>query len=223
MPIYDAHHFQVPRTAHYYTLGTPSSEIKELWIVCHGYGQLGSEIIHKFAKFDDGKHLIVAPEGLSRFYWGGVTGKISASWMTSGDRLSEIDDYVNMLQTIYEKYTALLSPNVRINLFGFSQGVATQIRWMMAGFPKFDRLILWAGTLPDDLDFQPHKEYFNSRELIWHCGDQDEYINEKVLKWHRGLVEKSGLKFEEKWFEGTHQIPREELEKHYYQNILAEE
>lgn len=215
MPIYDSHHFQVPRTAHYYTLGTPSPEIEEFWLVCHGYGQLGSEIIHKFTKFDDGKHLIVAPEGLSRFYWGGVTGKISASWMTSGDRLSEIDDYVNMIHQIYEKYTALLSPNVKINLFGFSQGVATQIRWMMAKFPKFDRLVLWAGTLPDDLDYIPHQDYFNSRELFWHCGKQDEYINDKVLNWHRGFIKKGGLNYEEKWFEGTHQIPREELEKHY--------
>jgi len=78
-PIYQAHHFQVPRTAHYYTLGTPSEAIEDFWLVCHGYGQLGSEIIHKFEKFDDGKHLIVAAEGLSRFYWGGVTGKVSAS------------------------------------------------------------------------------------------------------------------------------------------------
>ena len=197
-PIYQAHHFQVPRTAHYYTLGTPSPEIEEFWLVCHGYGQLGSEIIHKFAKFDDGKHLIVAAEGLSRFYWGGVTGKISASWMTSGDRLSEIDDYVQMLQNIYEKHMALLGPNVRINLFGFSQGVATQIRWMMARFPKFDRLVLWAGTLPDDLDYRPHQEYFNSRELIWHCGDEERIFERKSIKMASGFCRKKWLEISRK-------------------------
>ena len=126
-----------------------------------------------------------------------------------------------MLQTIYLKYTALLSPNVRINLFGFSQGVATQIRWMMARFPRFDRLILWAGVLPDDLDYRPHHEYFNSRPIIWHCGDQDEYLKDKVVKWHRGFAKEQGIKIEEKWFKGIHKIPREELESQYL-SILEE-
>lgn len=215
MSDYQSHAFKVSRTAHYYTLGTPSAAIEDLYIVCHGYGQLGSEIIHKFKAFDNGKNLIIAPEGLSRFYWGGVTGKVAASWMTKGDRLDEIEDFVNMMQTIYEQYTRQLSPDVKIHLFGFSQGVATIIRWVMARFPKVNRFILWAGTWPDDLDYRPHQEYFSEKEIHWHCGHSDEYVTDNRLKWHRNFVRKNGLKMTEHWFDGKHVIPRSELEKIY--------
>lgn len=210
-----AHYFQVPRTAHYYTLGHPSPAIRQFWLVCHGYGQLGSEIIRKFEAFDNGQHFILAPEGLSRFYWGGVTGKVAASWMTKGDRLHEIEDYVNMLHLLYGQYMAALPDDVQINLFGFSQGCATVIRWMMNKFPRFDRLILWAGALPDDLDYRSHHSYFNSRQLLWHCGRQDEFLTDERAQWHRSFIKKNGLEIEERWFDGKHMIPREELEKWY--------
>lgn len=209
------HHLKVPRTAHYYSLGTPSEKIKEFWIICHGYGQLGSEIIRKFEAFDDGEHLIVAPEGLSRFYWGGVTGRVAASWMTKGDRLDEIDDFVNMIQLIYDQYIAQLPKDVKIHLFGFSQGVATIIRWMMARFPKYDQLILWAGAFPDDLDYRPHGEYFNKKYIHWHCGHEDEYLTPERVYWHRDFIQKNQLKVMEYWFEGKHHIPREVLERLY--------
>ena len=215
MANHQSHTLKVTRTAHYYTLGTPSKEIENLWIVCHGYGQLGSEIIHKFDAFDNGKNFIIAPEGLSRFYWGGVTGKVASSWMTSGDRLDEIEDFVNMMQKIYDTYIPQLSPSVKIHLFGFSQGVATIVRWIMARFPRFDRLILWAGTWPDDLDYRPYQDYFSAKEIRWHCGKSDEYINDKRLKWLRDFVDKNGLQVTEHWFEGKHIIPRKELEKKY--------
>jgi len=215
MADYQAHQLKVSRTAHYYTLGTPSKDIENLWIVCHGYGQLGSKIIHKFEGFDNGKNFIIAPEGLSRFYWGGVTGQVASSWMTSGDRLDEIEDFVNMMQVIYERYTKELSPTVKINLFGFSQGVATIIRWMMARFPRFDRIVLWAGTWPDDLDYRPHLDYFAGKNINWHCGKSDEYINEKRLQIHRDFVRKNGLKMTEYWFDGKHHIPRLTLEEYY--------
>ena len=87
-----SHKIKFPCTAHYYTIGTPSDKIKRVFFVLHGYGQLASQIIHKFdAVMED--TLIVAPEGLSRFYWNESKGIVGASWMTKKDRLDEIEDY----------------------------------------------------------------------------------------------------------------------------------
>src|SRR5438270_687393 len=58
----------VKRTARYFTLGDASGELEEVWIVCHGMGQLGAYFIKNFIPIDNGRRLIVAPEALSRFY-----------------------------------------------------------------------------------------------------------------------------------------------------------
>ncbi len=62
------HSLVVPRTARYYTLGPTHGFPRELWFVCHGYGQLAERFLRQFAPLDDGTRLIVAPEALSRFY-----------------------------------------------------------------------------------------------------------------------------------------------------------
>ncbi len=62
------HHLPVTRTARYHTLGPESGAPKQLWIVCHGYGQLAARFLRHFEIINDGTRLIVAPEALSRFY-----------------------------------------------------------------------------------------------------------------------------------------------------------
>ncbi|MFW6202332.1 MAG: hypothetical protein ACOC8B_07130, partial [Gemmatimonadota bacterium] len=82
---------------------------REIWFVCHGYRQLAGRFVRRFAPLDDGNRLIVAPEALSRFYLdddGGPHGpdaRIGATWMTRADRENEIRDYVDYLDTLYER------------------------------------------------------------------------------------------------------------------------
>ena len=35
-------HLTVPRTARYWTLGEPGPGLRQVWIACHGYGQLAA-------------------------------------------------------------------------------------------------------------------------------------------------------------------------------------
>ncbi len=205
------HSLTVSRTARYYTLGQPGQHIKSLWIVCHGYGQLASRIIQKFASFDDGETLVVAPEGLSRFYWQGVTGEVAASWMTKADRLNEIDDYSNYLSQLYEKVRKDLSEDVTINLFGFSQGCATQVRWITKKFPHFHHLILWAGFFPEDLDYLPFKSYFADKKCYLLYGDEDQYLTPERLQMHEQLLKDNELTVEVTVFSGRHVINRKAL------------
>ncbi len=100
----DAHHLPVGRTARYYTLGPIGAATRQVWFACHGYGQLAERFLQRFEPLDDGAHLIVAPEGLSRFYLSDNPRerRVGATWMTREDRLNEIADYVRYLDTLCE-------------------------------------------------------------------------------------------------------------------------
>lgn len=208
-----AHKITIPKTAHYYTLGQPGKHIRKLWIVCHGYGQLASTFIYKFEGLDDGQTLVLAPEGLSRFYWGGLTGPVVASWMTKHDRLDEIVDYSNFLQQLYDLTVPQLAEDVQITLLGFSQGCATQCRWILNKLPHFHQLILWAGLLPEDVDYKIHQAYFSDKKLTFVYGKQDEFVTEERLFWQRDFAAEQGLEFDTVVFEGKHEVDRAVLQQ----------
>lgn len=209
----EAHKIPVRKTAHYYTLGRPGPKVRYCWIACHGYGQLAKNFIHKFTEVARDDTFVLAPEGFSRFYWKGFSGDVGASWMTREDRLDEIADYANYLQTLYDHFIPRLSPDVRIILFGFSQGCATHFRWVMERFPPFDHLVLWAGMTPEDLDYRPHQAYFASKKLHFIYGTNDPFITEERLQAHRQLIKEQKLDFHVHTFSGKHVVDREALRK----------
>ena len=206
--MYDSHKIKIEKTAHYYTIGTPGQHIKNFWIVCHGYGQLASRVIQKFEGLEDDETFILAPEGFSRFYWNGVYGEVAASWMTKKDRLDEIEDYANYLSILYHQFRNQLPENIRINLLGFSQGTATQCRWIMKTFPEFHNLILWAGLMPEDLDYRPYKSYFENKNILFIYGLDDQYVTQERLDWQHRFAKEQGIKYITKTFEGKHVINR---------------
>jgi hypothetical protein len=71
----------VSKTAHYSTMGKLSKSTRYIWIVAHGYGQRANRIIKKFDFLSPEEHFVIAPEGLSRFYWHKNQEPV-ASWMT---------------------------------------------------------------------------------------------------------------------------------------------
>ncbi|MCH2021540.1 MAG: alpha/beta hydrolase [Saprospiraceae bacterium] len=205
-----SHQIKFPKTARYYTLNLPSSSIKKIFFVFHGYGQLASQFIHKFDKLNK-EYLIVAPEGLSRFYWSEAKGIVGASWMTKENRLEEIEDYCNFIQHLYIHYKTKISEHVQINILGFSQGGATAVRWIEKKRPKFNNLILWGSAFPEDLQYIKMKEYLNDKSLHVIYGKQDPYITKERLNDQHLFTERQELNFELTWFEGGHEINREAL------------
>ena len=88
------------KTARYYLAGSPSGKTKNIWIVIHGYGQLAGKFIQQFEFLINDETVVIAPEGLSRFYTGSATGElIGAGWMTKEERDNEIKDYIISLTT----------------------------------------------------------------------------------------------------------------------------
>lgn len=202
------HKIKIQKTAHYYTLGQAGKEVTDFWIVCHGYGQLASRFIQKFTGIIDEQTFVLAPEGLSRFYWDGFGGDIVSSWMTSADRLDEIEDYTRFIKALYDEYRPQFAKNVRIHLLGFSQGCATQCRWVMQELPEFDNLILWAGLLPEDINYKAKEAYFKSKNLYFIYGKADPYLTSKRVDWLTHFAKAQGLEYETLTFEGKHTVDR---------------
>lgn len=208
-----SHKLTVQRTAHYYTVGTPGPHIKYFWLITHGYGEVANEFIDKFKVLEREDTFILAPEGLNKFYWGGgFTGKPVATWMTKHVRLDEIADYSNYLQQLYDQYVPQMSPTVKITLLGFSQGTATQVRWIMNKFPKYHDLILYSGLLPEDLEYTPHLDFFNNKRMLFTYGDQDRFLTSPRVDWQKGFAKEQGLNLTTRSFEGKHKIMETELE-----------
>lgn len=207
------HTTTIEKTAHYSTLGEANNKVKYLWIVCHGYGQLASQIIHKFSDIYTEEHFFIAPEGLSRFYWNEAKGQVGASWMTKENRLQEINDYVDYLQQLHDHYKTICHPAAQVIAFGFSQGVATIWRWMMAKKPSLNNLVMWAGMTPEDLDYRKDKTYLNSIRITLIYGLSDQYLTEDRIAFQRKIEEQQGLQIDHHTFEGKHVVNREVLRK----------
>lgn len=207
------HHLSVSRTARYATLGAVDASLTQVWFVCHGYGQLGARFLRDFAVLDDGHRLIVAPEGLSRFYVdpehirGGGTPRVGASWMTREDRLSEIADYLVYLDALAAKiFESVDRASVRVAILGFSQGVATACRWAALGAPEPARLILWAGGVPPDLDLDRAGERLNRMDLTLVLGTRDPLVTEAQRVAEEDRLRAAGVAFRVETFDGGHEL-----------------
>ena len=221
------HKIKIPKTAHYYTLGEPSPKVKYFWFVTHGYGQLASNFIRKFEIFKSEEHFVVAPEALNRFYWDMRKGIVGANWMTKLDRLDEIEDYSNFLTTVYNEFMAQLSPDVKIIFLGFSQGVATQMRWIQRAQPLFHHLVFWGGVLPEDIDYlrdeffgQPLSQYLSDKKIHFINGDEDEFVTPDKTEWHLDFAKTQNIDLNYIPFKGKHEILTDVLDNFTKQYIL---
>ncbi len=145
------------RTARVFFLGGGALlDSGEVWYVLHGYGQSARRFLARFSSIASPTRLIVAPEGLSRFYLAKRDSatehaeKVGASWMTRDGREIEIEDYLRYLNRVALLAEQGVSGATR-TLLGFSQGAHTAARWAIRGKAQPDRLILWGGGLPADL------------------------------------------------------------------------
>jgi len=207
------HSFSTARTARYFTVGTLQGA-SELWIACHGYGQLASRFLERFRPLEALQCCVVAPEGLSRFYLteSPTERRVGASWMTREDRLHEIDDYVHYLDAVYDN---LKRPNARVTALGFSQGSATVCRWTAFGSTRIDRLIVWGGEVPPDLDLSQRKtaERLRAASLTLVYGTHDEFFTPKIVAATETRLREHEIPYTLHPFEGGHEIHEATLRK----------
>lgn len=207
-------HIEVARKARYFQMGSIDESIKQVWFVCHGYGQLASFFIKQFEGLDNGHRIIIAPEALSRFYFAGVSGRIGAAWMTREDRLNEIGDYIRYLDAVYARiFSKLDRATVQLSVLGFSQGAATVCRWLAAGGGVADRVILWAGLLPPELYAEKKLGFFQNLDLHIVVGKNDEYASPDLLRNETKNLKTNKIRFQLHQFDGGHELDAQVLMK----------
>jgi predicted esterase len=192
------HHLTVPRTARYYQLGEAAPGVRDVWFACHGYAQLAREFVRHFESLADAARLIVAPEALSRFYLkGGRHGpdsRVGATWMTREDRAAEIENYVGYLDALHDAVFEHVDRRAAaVTVLGFSQGAATASRWVAYGRSRVERLVLWGGLLPPDLDLAAAHDRFARLSLVLVAGRRDRFLDEHTLSEQVSALERAGL------------------------------
>ena len=211
------HAIVVPRTARYCTLGPTHGFPRELWFVCHGYGQLAPRFIRQFASLDDRTRLIVAPEGLSRFYLDPIpkrrhdpSPRVGATWMTREDRelmIADNIDYVSYLERVADEVRhSLTGAAPRIVVLGFSQGTATVCRWLAASAVRADELVLWSGTIPPELDLTAWAERLHGAAITLVAGEQDAMVPPSTMSAEAERLSAAGVAFTLQRFDGAHEI-----------------
>jgi predicted esterase len=208
-------HIAVARTARLYLLGDPAA-LHDIWIACHGYGQLARRFIRSFESISAPGRLIVAPEGLHRFYLDPPPApasqrRVGASWMTREDRATDIRDYVAYLDRVIEHVVAAGAP-AYVRAFGFSQGCATVFRWATMGATRVAELVLWSGEVPPDVDMQLVADRLRQTRITLVVGKHDELAPAGLVQRQIERLAAAGLSAELREFDGGHEIDPGTLE-----------
>lgn len=202
------HHIEVTKTARYFT-AKPKGEAHRVLFVIHGYRQLAKYFIRQFQPLTEQGIMVVAPEGLHRFYIEGYDGRVGASWMTKEDREVDIKDYVNYLNALHSSLN--LSSTMPIDILGFSQGGPTACRWLASASFQAEKLILHSTVFPNDFDFKGNMSKLNKAVVSTIFGDQDQFSNERVISEKMDWMKQQGVESELIRFEGGHAIDIESL------------
>jgi predicted esterase len=203
------HYLRVSKTARYYTAGSEEAA-RDVWIVCHGYGQLAGKFVQHFTGIAEPGRLIVAPEALHRFYLDpppapAAQRRVGATWMTREDRLTDIADYIDYLDVLISEVIAQ-SPAARLRVLGFSQGSATVLRWAVRATRVPDQLILWAGEVPHDVDWKLAARKLAGTSIVAVRGERDELTSQAHFERSLQTLANAGFKFEQRGFAGGHQL-----------------
>lgn len=216
------HYLPVTRQARYYQLGDLTAQTRRIWFVVHGYGQLATYFLRHFAALAeaDPTLVIIAPEGLSRFYLSGNGGRVGASWMTREDRLSEIEDYITYLNQLAAPALAA-APAAQLTVLGFSQGAATVSRWLSRARFRPAHLVLWAGAFPEDMDFNVATRLLQQLPVTLVIGDQDEYITANDIQKQQAFLRTLGVEPALIQFSGRHTLDAATLRQLAAESLTA--
>lgn len=203
------HHFQVTKTARYFTLGNLDNNTEFIWIIIHGYAQTADAFLSNFESLGN-EHFVIAPEGLNKFYSRGFSGSPVASWMTSLEREQEIIDYTNYLNSLVNSLNLASFTQAKTIVLGFSQGVSTQTRFIESSSFKFDFSVMIAGEIGKEFQENLPQKLANLKSLYL-VGDQENILKPEKIESHQMLFKNANCTF--KIFEGKHVVNQDAIDK----------
>ena len=204
------------RTARYVQLGAAPASASRIWFALHGYGMLAERFVQPFQGVIPDDTCIVAPEALSRFYLelpradGGHMQRVGATWLTRESRETEIDDAHRWLDLVHDEVVAeSTTAQARaplVGVLGFSQGVATAMRWIARGRVAPEQFVAWAGGVAQDVDRAAFSQKMQDAEMVLVTGTQDPYVTVQTKAAVLEAVTALSVRHRALEFEGAHQL-----------------
>ncbi len=213
-------YIEIKRTARYFQSKVIDDKVKHIIFVFHGYAQNADDFLESLGSLACDEIVIVAPEGLSKFYWKDFTSNPSSSWMTSLERENEIKDALNYLKILSKSIANdSLGIGIQFHALGFSQGAAMASRFVANSTFTFSNLFLYAAQYAHDLDWKQLKKCQSDLHFHLIYGTEDLFISEeKVLKAEAFITEQE-FKVNTFSFKGKHKIVAEAVD-YIVQEIL---
>ena len=212
--MFNKHNISFEFSSSYITYNKLTDKTENIWIVFHGYGQLSKYFIRRFDVLDGDKNYIIAPQGLSKFYVDEDYKNVGASWLTKEDRGSDLLNQQKYLIKLMDELKLKIDfSKIKVNLFGFSQGVSALTRLLMNYNMKVNNVIIWAGWVPDEF-FNINKDVLKDINLFFVVGNKDKYYNNPIIKGYlkkfKNILNKEIDYFV---FDGGHIVDRKVLKK----------
>lgn len=208
---YQIQHIRSLKTARYAKYGD-SSSAKYFWFVLHGSHMVCEQMIRKFSEFKSSEHFVVAPEGLHRFYKEGFAGEVLASWMTSRDRIKEIEDLSQYLSQLYHRYILELPSDCKKIVLGFSQGGTSAYRWLHSENIDLDVLIGYSCWIPEDIDLRCSSTDLSNTMQIYTYGKKDPYLKPDRVEALQEIIRMNHLDIRFEPYNGDHRVARGQLD-----------
>lgn len=186
-------------------LGELKPSTKHIWIGLHGYGQLVEFFQRPFRDAETEDRAFVFPQAPHKFYINGVSGRVGASWMTKHERLKDIENQKQYLNTVLN-WVHAKAPTAQIHVLAFSQGVATIMRFLGHSPVTISTLLAWAGSWPPDASVENIKALSKINFQGW-FGDKDEFISrQKQIEIQAHYKNQFELDLEVSIYEGGHKF-----------------
>lgn len=199
--------FTTSRTARYFTLGELNDNTTRIWLLLHGYAQNADTFLERFEALVDEETFLIAPEGLSHFYWKDFVGEPVSSWMTKLDREQEINDINNYLSGLYNSFIKVkVEKGVELHCLGFSQGCPSLMRWLFSTPIPYNKLVLLAGEPAHDLNYASASDEFKLKGIDYVYGDKDPLVSVNKVTYFSELMRRENVKFKVHKFNGKHEV-----------------
>jgi|TARA_B110000263_G_scaffold202610_1_gene182392 predicted esterase len=210
----NTHQISFKSSSSYISYNKLSPKTESIWFVFHGYGQLSRYFIRRFDVLDKEKNYIIAPQGLSKFYLDKEYKNVGASWLTHEENEMDLLNQQNYLTELFNELKLEIDfSKIKVNFFGFSQGVSVFTRFLMKYDLKIDNLIFWSGWVPDEF-FKINKSVIDKTNIYFVIGNEDQYYDNPILKEY---IKKFKIMLDKKIdfnvFDGGHVVDRKILKK----------
>lgn len=160
----------------YETLNEWTGKTKRVWIVFHGIGFLSRYFLRYFSHLNGSENYIIAPQAPSLYYLDPNYRNVGASWLTREHTQRNMENLMNYLDVLYREESLEKSPE--LILMGYSQGVSVLSRWVAARHIQCQRIILYAGKVPDELTPSDFAHLSDQTVVEFYAGDSDAYLPE---------------------------------------------